>query len=219
MDFLELLSWSCILFTIGMFSTGLTDLRKMRATQSAESVQFLPFITTCLNNLGWLYYGVLKNDGTLMFVNSIGASLQCLYILTYFHYAKEKRNVFVQTLGMVCVLCVSWVYFSMIVPTGSTQLSQLGLACSVFTITMYLSPLADLLEIIRTRSVERLSFSLTVATFLTSTSWTLYGLQLGDYYIMVPNTPGIATSLIRFLLFRLFDSASQGKPSSKSLQI
>ncbi|MCI4374771.1 hypothetical protein PGIGA_G00009920 [Pangasianodon gigas] len=218
MDFLQLLSWACIVFTIGMFSTGLTDLKKMRATQSADNVQFLPFLTTCLNNLGWLYYGVLKKDSTVMLVNSIGASLQCLYILTYFHYAKEKRNVFVQTLGMVCVLCVSWVYFSMIVPRESTQLSQLGLACSVFTITMYLSPLADLLEIMRTRSVERLSFSLTVATFFTSTSWTLYGLQLGDYYIMVPNTPGIATSLIRFLLFRLFDSASQDKQSYKSLQ-
>lgn len=42
------------------------------------------------SNLGWLYYGVLKNDGTVMLVNSIGASLQSLYILTYFHYAKEK---------------------------------------------------------------------------------------------------------------------------------
>lgn len=42
------------------------------------------------SNLGWLYYGVLKKDGTVMLVNSIGASLQCLYILTYFHYAKEK---------------------------------------------------------------------------------------------------------------------------------
>ncbi|GAA6079003.1 sugar transporter SWEET1 isoform X1, partial [Tachysurus ichikawai] len=75
------------------------------------------------------------------------------------------------------------------------------------------------LEIIRTRSVERLSFSLTVTTFLTSSSWALYGLKLGDYYIMVPNTPGIVTSLIRFLLFWLFRSTSQDKPSYKSLQI
>lgn len=59
----------------------------------------------------------------------------------------SQRNVFLQMLGMACVLCVSWVYFSMIVPPGSTQLSQLGLACSVFTITMYLSPLADLVNI------------------------------------------------------------------------
>lgn len=41
------------------------------------------------------------------------------------------------------------------------------------------------LQIVRSKSVERLSFSLTVATFFTSTSWTLYGLQLQDYYIMV----------------------------------
>ncbi|XP_072536549.1 sugar transporter SWEET1 [Salminus brasiliensis] len=219
MDFLQFLSWACIVFTVGMFSTGLTDLKKMRATQSADSVQFLPFLTTCLNNLGWLYYGVLKHDGTVLLVNVIGASLQTLYIITYFHYAKDKRRVFAQTLAMVCVLCGAWVYFGVIVPRGETQLSQLGLFCSVFTVSMYLSPLADLLEIVRSRSVERLSFSLTVATFFTSTSWTLYGLQLQDYYIMVPNTPGIVTSLIRFFLFWRFGAISQDKPSYKLIQI
>ncbi|XP_036448808.1 sugar transporter SWEET1 [Colossoma macropomum] len=218
MDFLQFLSWCCIVFTVGMFSTGLTDLKKMRASQSADNVQFLPFLTTCLNNLGWLYYGVLKRDGTLLLVNTIGASLQILYIIVYFHYAKERRRVFLQTLVMGCVLCVAWVYFSMILPPGETQLSQLGLFCSVFTVSMYLSPLADLLDIVRTRSVERLSFSLTVATFLTSASWTLYGLQLNDYYIMVPNTPGIVTSLIRFFLFWQFGAVNQDKPSYKLIQ-
>ncbi|XP_076826965.1 sugar transporter SWEET1 [Brachyhypopomus gauderio] len=218
MDFLQILSWACIVFTVGMFCTGLTDLEKMRATQSADNVQFLPFLTTCLNNLGWLYYGLLKQDGTVMLVNVIGACLQSLYILTYFRYAKEKRRVFVQTMSLVCVLAVSWVYFSAIVPRGDAQLSQLGLACSVFTVSMYLSPLADLVEIVRTRSVERLSYPLTIATFLTSTSWTLYGLQLQDYYIMVPNTPGIVTSLIRFLLFWKFGAAGRDSLPYKLIQ-
>ncbi|XP_030639492.1 sugar transporter SWEET1 isoform X2 [Chanos chanos] len=209
MDFLQLLSWACIIFTVGMFSTGLTDLKKMKASQSADNVQFLPFLTTCLNNLGWLYYGMLKKDGTVLLVNVIGASLQALYIFMYCYYTKEK------TLAMVTVLCVSWVYFDMISPKGDAQLSQLGLACSVFTVSMYLSPLADLVDIIRTHSVERLSFSLTVMTFLTSTSWTLYGLQIHDLYIMVPNTPGIATSLIRFCLFWKFAAAKQDKPYHK----
>lgn len=220
MDFLQLLSWACIVFTVGMFSTGLTDLKKMKATQSADNVQFLPFLTTCLNNLGWLYYGLLKGDGTVILVNTIGAILQTIYIITYCHYTKEKKHVLSQTLVMVCVLCVGWVYFSMLIPPGQTQLSQLGLACSVFTISMYLSPLSDLLQIVRSQSVERLSFSLTVATFFTSTSWTLYGLQLQDYYIMVPNTPGILTSLIRFFLFWRFGGAIfENKPSYKLIQI
>ncbi|XP_052000474.1 sugar transporter SWEET1 [Xyrauchen texanus] len=219
MDLLQLLSCACIIFTVGMFSTGLTDLKKMKATQSADNVQFLPFLTTCLNNLGWLYYGLLKGDGTVKLVNTIGATLQSLYIISYCHYTKEKRRVFTQTLVMVCVLCVGWFYFSVVIPPGKAQLSQLGLACSVFTISMYLSPLADILEILRTKSVERLSFSLTVATFFTSASWTLYGLQLGDYYIMVPNTPGIFTSLIRFFLFWRFGAIIQNKPSYKLIQV
>ncbi|KPP62689.1 sugar transporter SWEET1-like, partial [Scleropages formosus] len=188
------LSWTCIVFTVGMFSTGLTDLKKMRASQSSDNVQFLPFLTTCLNNLGWFYYGMLKKDATL-------------------------RHVSTQTLTGIAVLCAGWLYFSVILGQGDTRLAQLGLVCSVFTISMYLSPLTDLVEIIRGGSVERLSFPLTVATMLTSTSWTLYGLQLQDFYIMVPNMPGILTSLIRFYLFWKFASTNQDKPSYKTLQI
>ncbi|KAL4636149.1 sugar transporter SWEET1 isoform X2 [Arapaima gigas] len=213
------LSWACIVFTLGMFSTGLSDLKKMRAAQSSDNVQFLPFLTTCLNNLGWLYYGILKQDTTLMIVNSIGASLQTLYILTYWHYTKNRRRVSTQTLTGVAVLCVGWLYFSMLLGQGEDQLAQLGLTCSVFTISMYLSPLTDLVEIVRSGSVERLSFPLTVATLLTSTSWTLYGLQLHDFYIMVPNTPGIFTSVVRFYLFWRFASTNQDKSSFKPLQI
>ncbi|KAL2084204.1 hypothetical protein ACEWY4_019722 [Coilia grayii] len=219
MDFLQLLSWACIVFTVGMFSTGLTDLKKMKASQSADNIQFLPFLTTCLNNLGWLYYGILKRDGTLMLVNVIGAFLQIVYILAYCRYTKERRRALLQTLAMMSTLAVGWGYFSVVVSQGDVQLSQLGLVCSVFTISMYLSPLADLLEIIRSRSVERLSFPLTVATFLTSTSWTLYGMQLQDFYIMVPNTPGIVTSLIRFFLFWSFGADGQNKPAYKPVSM
>ncbi|KAK2844607.1 hypothetical protein Q5P01_011266 [Channa striata] len=48
-----------------MFSTGLTDLKKMKESKSADNIQFLPFLTTCLNNLGWLYYGLLKGTRRL----------------------------------------------------------------------------------------------------------------------------------------------------------
>ncbi|XP_071767310.1 sugar transporter SWEET1 [Centroberyx gerrardi] len=219
MEFLQLLSWACIVFTVGMFSTGFTDLKKMRASKSADNVQFLPFLTTCLNNLGWMYYGILKRDGTLVLVNTIGAVLQVLYIVFYIHYTKEKRCVMSQTLAAGAVLAGGWIYFSMLLPHGETQLSQLGLTCSVFTVSMYLSPLTDLVAIVRSGNLECLSFPLTVATFLTSSSWTLYGLQLNDYYIMVPNTPGILTSLIRLYLFWRFASVNHSSPSYKLIQI
>lgn len=219
MDLLQLLSWACIVFTVGMFSTGLTDLKKMQDSKSADNIQFLPFLTTCLNNLGWLYYGILKRDQTIVLVNFIGALLQILYIIVYLHYTKQKRLVMSETLGAGMVLTCGWFYFAMFLPEGDTRLSQLGLTCSVVTVSMYLSPLTDLVEIVRSGDVQRLSFPLTVATLFTSTSWVFYGLQLNDYYIVVPNAPGIFTSLIRFYLFWRFASISHSSPSYKPMHI
>ncbi|KAM5160360.1 sugar transporter SWEET1 isoform 2-T2 [Callospermophilus lateralis] len=190
-----LLSGACVLFTLGMFSTGLSDLRHMQMTRSVDSVQFLPFLTTDINNLSWLSYGVLKGDGTLIVVNAVGAVLQTLYILVYLHYSPQK------TATLLGVLLMGYGYFWLLVPDQEAQLQQLGLFCSVFTISMYLSPLADLAKVIHTKSTQCLSFSLTIATLLTSSSWSLYGFRLKDPYIMVPNLPGILTSFIRLWLF------------------
>uniref|UniRef100_F6UKD7 Sugar transporter SWEET1 n=3 Tax=Monodelphis domestica TaxID=13616 RepID=F6UKD7_MONDO len=196
-----LLSGACVLFTLCMFSTGLSDLRHMQTTRSVTNIQFLPFLTTDVNNLSWLSYGLLKGDRTLIVVNALGALLQTLYILTYLHYCPRKRTVLLQTAALLGLLLLGYSYFQLLVPDWTTRLRQLGLFCSIFTITMYLSPLADLIKIIQTKSTQCLSFSLTVATFLASISWTLYGFHLSDLYIMVPNIPGIITSVIRLGLF------------------
>ncbi|TWW79181.1 sugar transporter SWEET1 [Takifugu rubripes] len=219
MDLVNLLSWACIVFTLGMFSTGLSDMRKMQESKSTDNIQFLPFLTTCLNNLGWLYYGVLKSDQTIILVNVIGALLQILYIIMYLRYTKVKNLVGAQTLIAGIILLCGWLYFTVFLPKGETQLSQLGFTCSVVTVSMYLSPLSSLLEMVRSRDVQCLSFPLTVTTLLTSTSWVLYGLQVSDLYIVVPNTPGIITSLIRFYLFWKFGSSHSGSPSYKPMPI
>lgn len=127
------------------------------------------------SNLGWLYYGCLKSDQTIILVNIIGALLQILYILMYFRYTKVKvsrflpsacacghvwvsfpvtRNLFfvfqnlvgAQTLIAGIILLCGWMYFSMFLPEGETQLSQLGFTCSVVTVSMYLSPLSSLVR-------------------------------------------------------------------------
>nr|XP_040143595.1 sugar transporter SWEET1 isoform X2 [Ictidomys tridecemlineatus] len=122
-----------------------SDLKHMQMTRSVDSVQFLPFLTTDINNLSWLSYGVLKGDGTLIVVNAIGAVLQTLYILVYLHFSPQKRAVLLQTATLLGVLLMGYGYFWLLVPNQEAQLQQLGLFCSVFTISMYLSPLADLI--------------------------------------------------------------------------
>ncbi|KAM6365338.1 sugar transporter SWEET1 [Pluvialis apricaria] len=195
------LAAACLGCTLAMFGTGLSDLRQMLATKSVENIQFLPFLTTDANNLSWLGYGCLNQDWTLITVNTIGAALQTLYILAYLYYSTAKRPVLLQSLLLLVMLAAGYCYFTLLIADERTRLVRLGLFCSVFTISMYLSPLADLAKIVRSKSTRCLSFPLTVTTFLASTSWTLYGLQHNDPYITVPNVPGIVTSIVRFWLF------------------
>lgn len=51
-----------------------------------------------------------------------------------------------QTLIAGIILLCGWLYFSMFLPKGETQLSQLGFTCSVVTVSMYLSPLSSLVR-------------------------------------------------------------------------
>ncbi len=80
------------------------------------------------------------SDKKIVQICKINGKITLLYLCVF------QRRVFSQTLAMVSVLCVGWVYFTVVIPSGEAQLSQLGLACSVFTISMYLSPLADLVS-------------------------------------------------------------------------
>uniref|UniRef100_A0A8C7E9L9 Sugar transporter SWEET1 n=1 Tax=Nothoprocta perdicaria TaxID=30464 RepID=A0A8C7E9L9_NOTPE len=85
-----LLAAACLACTLAMFGTGLSDLRQMLATQSVENIQFLPFLATDANNLGWLGYGCLKRDPTLVAVNAVGAALNTLCVLVYLRYSPHK---------------------------------------------------------------------------------------------------------------------------------
>lgn len=59
-------------------------------TQHCEPYSF----PSLCSNLSWLSYGVLKGDGTLIIVNTVGAVLQTLYILVYLHYCPQKVEAF-----------------------------------------------------------------------------------------------------------------------------
>ncbi|XP_054974949.1 sugar transporter SWEET1-like [Sorex araneus] len=116
------------------------------------------------------------------------------------HCAADPRTVLLQTTALLGILLLAFSYFWLLVPEEQ-QLQQLGLFCCICTISMYLSPMADLAKIIHTKSTQGLSWPLTIASLLSSACWTFYGLRFQDPYITVPNLPGILTSLLRLWLF------------------
>ncbi|KAG2462668.1 SWET1 protein, partial [Polypterus senegalus] len=90
---------------------------------------------------------------------------------------EQQKNVLLKTSMALGVLIVAYFYFTTVVTEVNYRLSRLGLFCSVFTISMYMSPLVDL----------------------------------------VPNSPGIITSLIRFWLFWQYPTGKEKHSSYRPL--
>ena len=57
-----------------------------------------------------------------------------------------QHAVLLQTAALLGVLLLGFGYFWLLVPSIEVRLQQLGLFCSIFTISMYLSPLTDLVS-------------------------------------------------------------------------
>ncbi|XP_059727213.1 sugar transporter SWEET1 isoform X6 [Haemorhous mexicanus] len=100
---------------------------------------------------------------------------------------------------------LSWLGYGCLKGDGTViTVNAIGAALQTLYILVYLYYSPAKAKVVRCKSTRCLSFPLTVTTLVASSSWTLYGLQLHDPYITVPNVPGIVTSLVRFWLFQRY---------------
>ena len=81
-----------------------------------------------------------------------------------------------------------------------------GLLCATMSVMYCSAPLATVLEVVRTRNTKSLPFYLILATVLMTSSWTCYGLIIGDSFVIVPNMLGCAISTFQLMLFAILPS-------------
>eukprot|EP00057_Strongylocentrotus_purpuratus_P021114 XP_011675588.1 PREDICTED: sugar transporter SWEET1 [Strongylocentrotus purpuratus] len=90
MDTLSILSWICIVTTIGFFASGIPVFIPIVKSGSTGNVPFLPFLLGLMNGIACLWYGVLKDDFTMIVVNTTGVVFHIFYVTTYLFCAKDR---------------------------------------------------------------------------------------------------------------------------------
>ncbi|KAF7139166.1 hypothetical protein RHSIM_Rhsim07G0192300 [Rhododendron simsii] len=87
-----------------------------------------------------------------------------------------------------------------------------GQSSSQFPRTAVSSPftpsVANMIAVIKTKSVEYMSFSLSFFLLLNSGCWFTVALILKDFYVIVPNAIGIATNSSQILLYMIYKNKS-----------
>ncbi|KAK3735379.1 hypothetical protein QZH41_008713, partial [Actinostola sp. cb2023] len=174
--------------------------KSMVDKKSTNNVPFLPFITTFMKDFClfmimmfldshscvlWTTYGFMKEDSTLVFVNSVGASLQVLYMLCFLYISKEKTPQ-LKFIGCVAIAgFVVYFYMAKMITEHNTRTSQLGKLCTVVTIMMQASPLATVAAVVKTKSTESMPFVFSFMITLVSFIWLCYGIAVQDLNIQV----------------------------------
>lgn len=156
-------------------------------------------------------------------VNSIGAAFQFIYAIIFIIYADKSKK-----LRMSALLMAVFAFFGMVVFVSlrflETHLRQMVVGyLSVFSlISMFASPLFIINLVIKTQSVEYMPFYLSLSTFLTSLSFSTYGVLKFDpflyvsMFLQVPNGIGTILGIVQLALYYYY-SSKYGEGSAEPL--
>ena len=195
-----------VLLGNAMFFTPLVPLRRAMKVGQLGALNPLPLVLIWCNCVGWIAYGYATRDYYVFAGNFAGSLLGLFYTLTSSGLAEQGDHqlglpvrplltgiaVFYVGVYMICGLIVT----SALDERRDGNVREIaanvfGFAVMPALIAMYASPLSTIARVLSTGSSASVDGGITTVNFVNASSWTIYGLAIGDYFIGVPNGLGV----------------------------
>ncbi|KAG5227989.1 bidirectional sugar transporter [Salix suchowensis] len=184
--------------------------------KSTEDFQSLPYLVAMFSSMLWLYYAMLKTDALLLItINSFGCFIETVYIAIYIAYATRESWFWDAGLNNQMLVSMNIGLFSLILLlthfllSGSIRVKALGWICVAFSVCK---------QIVRTKSVEFMPFTLSFFLTLSAVMWFAYGLFINDLCVALPNILGFVLGLLQMLLYGIYKNAEKKKMPAENLK-
>lgn len=202
----------------------------IRAGSTAKQA-FFPLFAMLANNVVALTFGIEIQDPFVISVAAVNGLLSLFYVAAYFALSKGveraslQRQLLVTYAGFACLLG-----YTSTAARGSAEL-YLGLTSNVAAVVMFGAPLVDLVRdppaprppgiacahiiqlrprksvqkaVVAKKSVEGMPLSVSLMGAVCSFTWMVYGTQIQNPFIYLPNGLGFALGLVQLSLFVLY---------------
>uniref|UniRef100_A0AC34RD75 Sugar transporter SWEET n=1 Tax=Panagrolaimus sp. JU765 TaxID=591449 RepID=A0AC34RD75_9BILA len=204
MDFVtNILSVTATISTFGLFLCGVPICQRIHKRGSTDGTSVAPFLLTSISCICWFGYGIIRDDNTIILVNSIGLLCQSLYLAYYYKKTRIKKRLN-RLLSLELLILLITLWFIQCDHPKDEKENILGIICMLLNIATIGSPLADVGTVIKTKSTESLPFSLCVMNMGVSVQWLAYGILVDDFYMKVPNAVAVVISALQLSLFVIF---------------
>ncbi|KAG2710367.1 hypothetical protein I3760_04G023700 [Carya illinoinensis] len=197
--------------SFGLFLSPVPTFYRIIKKKAVEDFSPVPYIATVLNCLFWIFYGMpfVHPDSLLVVtINSVGLALELIYLAIFYAYAAGQKNgrkkVLIGLAGEVVFVVLIVVITMLALHTHKNRSMMVGIICDIFNIIMYVSPLTIMKQVITTKSVKYMPFSLSLANFLNGCVWTAYALIKFDIYILVSNGIGAVSGAAQLILYAVY---------------
>lgn len=211
-------SWVALgnIFRMALFLSPITTIKTIVENRSTVPYSAFTYITSFLNCVVWMFYGLSldpNNKALVSYINAAGGALQLLYFLIHYVHCpkKEKRRVAKMKIVSLAVLGIIIASAFYLVPKDQ-RATTVGWICGVLNILMYAAPLSVLEQVIISQSVTSLPFLQSFLTLVNSALWLLYSVVNKDASLnMILNGFGAAVGVIQLLLHAIYPDNGSGE--------
>ncbi|XP_023548379.1 bidirectional sugar transporter SWEET15-like [Cucurbita pepo subsp. pepo] len=195
------------ILSIFVYLAPLPTFYRICQKKSTEGFHALPYLVALFSSALWLYYAILKtNTFLLITINSFGCVLEFLYLIVFIAFAANPVRML--TIRIFAVINLGLLGFILLaihfIPKRSNAVKVMGWICVAVSISVFAAPLSVLRQVIKTKSVEFLPFSLSFFLTLSAVMWFAYGVFLKDMCIAIPNVVGFILGLLQMLLYAVY---------------
>ncbi|KAK6179672.1 hypothetical protein SNE40_011980 [Patella caerulea] len=208
MEILSIVEYWTTAVTFLMMASGLPACYTMYKKKSTKDVPYIFFLICTMNSLFGACYGTLIGNYTLFIINSVGFLLWGFYILVYLFVSKTKLRSVFMVVAMMLLAGAHLKYVGSILDARQMT-ATLGQIMFIWSNILTLTPLLDIISVVKQGTSEGMSVSLLVGCSLASVSWFFYGYLLKDVYIYGPNIPGTLVNLGKFVALFAYRKPSQ----------
>lgn len=177
------------------------DIYKKGTTKGVDPMPFLGGIGLCIL---MLRYALMLDDSTMINVNVFGLLINIIYMIVYYYYTSNTKEVFTSIFKVTIFVIIFLVYAEIEHPTNIEF--RFGIVVTVLLLLLIASPLIHLKQVIKTKNTEILPFPLIFMGTLVSFQWLLYGLIINNVFIIFQNAVGFTLSIAQLSLFVIFPS-------------
>ncbi|KAL3623723.1 hypothetical protein CASFOL_032539 [Castilleja foliolosa] len=175
---------------------------KIRVRKSVGAFDLLSYVVTFTSAELWLYYGILDHDVAIFIVNAFGVVLEALYITMYMYYAtSDIRASTVKKLAVSVVIILLTILLTLITTHSFYRVDVVGWTCTALSVLVSVSPVFDIVRVVKTCDVQYMSIWLSFALALNGAAWTAYGVTEDNDSVVIPNGFGCPLGVIQILIY------------------